>query len=307
MKVKYAAVNAFTSSPSAGNPAAIVILDACTETISDGTDIRPLFPADTTLQAIATAIDYPMTAFLVPLTGSAGQAASAGETDRYALRWFNPAHEVWICGHATMALSHYLVNDLSSATKKAEGNGSRPAEKAKLSLLTLKYGTVSSIQVVDPWGSGYLTAIDFPQLTTFDELNVDEGRGQKLWGVIEAASKGIGKEDVLDIREDEQRVLVELRSGVDLGAAQIDCTKFVSHPAAVQLDVLVSIGVGYMRWSELTMEDGIAPKYVIPFQIAPSSPTAAYAKGAPHVHSRCFGSGDFAVEDSAVRPSYPHR
>lgn len=37
---------------------------------------------------------------------------------------------------------------------------------------------------------------------------------------------------------------------------------------------------------------------MIPFQVAPES--KAESKDAPHVHSRCFGSGDFAVEDSAV-------
>ena len=223
MKVKYSALNAFASAPSGGNPAAVVLLDPATSDIRDGDDIKPLFPADAKMQAIATAIDYPMTAFLVPLKGTKGQQAVAGQTDRFALRWFNPAHEVWLCGHATMALSHYLVNDLSTGSKEE----SKLHEKDKLTLLTVQHGTVSSVQVKDPWGAGYLTAIDFPELVVFEELDVEQGKGAERWKVIEASSD-LKKEDVLAIREDEQRVLVELKSSVDLAAAKIDPTKFVS-------------------------------------------------------------------------------
>lgn len=277
MKVTYSAVNAFTTAPDGGNPAAVVFLPPPSNPsldisgFRDGDDIIPLYPPNSTLQAIASKIDFPMTAFLISLPSSGvqqDQNASAGknQTDRYALRWFNPDHEVWICGHATMALSHHLAHANCSAT------GAKPAEKNKLHLLTVKYGTVSSVQVIDPWGSGYLTAIDFPQLTTFEELEIDTGRGKEAWDIIKAASDGIEKEDVLAIREDEQRVLLELRKEVDLKSAKIDCTKF----------------------------DALAPKYVIPFQIASTLPGAANTQGGPHVHSRCFGSGGFALEDSAT-------
>ena len=308
MKVTYSAVNAFTTAPDGGNPAAVVFLPPPSNPsldisgFRDGDDIIPLYPPDSTLQAIASKIDFPMTAFLNSLPSSGvqqDQNASAGknQTDRYALRWFNPDHEVWICGHATMALSHHLAHANCSAT------GAKPAEKNKLHLLTVKYGTVSSVQVIDPWGSGYLTAIDFPQLTTFEELEIDTGRGKEAWDIIKAASDGIEKEDVLAIREDEQRVLLELRKEVDLKSAKIDCTKFVSSSDFASIrwrwasDVILAV--------RLMVQDALAPKYVIPFQIASTLPGAANTQGGPHVHSRCFGSGGFALEDSAVSAFIP--
>jgi PhzF family phenazine biosynthesis protein len=70
-------VDAFTTRPFAGNPAAVMPMDA--------------FLADATLQAIAAENNLSETAFLVPDGGD------------YRLRWFTPATEVPLCGHATLA------------------------------------------------------------------------------------------------------------------------------------------------------------------------------------------------------------
>jgi len=80
--IPLAQVDAFTDRPFAGNPAAVCLLPAAR-------------PADW-LQDVAREMNLSETAFLVP------------QTDGYALRWFTPATEVALCGHATLASAHYL-------------------------------------------------------------------------------------------------------------------------------------------------------------------------------------------------------
>jgi PhzF family phenazine biosynthesis protein len=87
--VQIAIVDAFTRQPFAGNPAATALL--------------PAFPADARLQAIAREMNLSETAFAVALA-----------PNRYRLRWFTPAREVPLCGHATLAMAHYL-RELGSA------------------------------------------------------------------------------------------------------------------------------------------------------------------------------------------------
>ena len=70
-------VDAFTSRVFAGNPAAVCPLDAWLE--------------DELMQSIATENNLSETAFLVPRDGG------------YRIRWFTPAVEVDLCGHATLA------------------------------------------------------------------------------------------------------------------------------------------------------------------------------------------------------------
>jgi PhzF family phenazine biosynthesis protein len=75
-------VDAFTSEPFKGNPAAVCILD-------DEID-------ESLMKSIAFEMNLSETAF-VKRTG-----------DSYSLRWFTPSVEVDLCGHATLASSHIL-------------------------------------------------------------------------------------------------------------------------------------------------------------------------------------------------------
>jgi len=78
-------VDAFTDTPFAGNPAAVCLLPA---------------PRDEGwMQKVAREMNLSETAFLVP------------QADGYALRWFTPAVEVALCGHATLASAHVLWED----------------------------------------------------------------------------------------------------------------------------------------------------------------------------------------------------
>lgn len=82
-------VDAFTTDVFAGNPAAVVPLEA--------------WPADELLQGIALENNLSETAFMVP--------GATPEAD-YELRWFTPTVEVALCGHATLATGHVLMRHL---------------------------------------------------------------------------------------------------------------------------------------------------------------------------------------------------
>ena len=79
-------VDAFADHPFGGNPAAVMPLEA--------------WLPDATMQAIAQENNLSETAFTVPCRD--------GEAD-YELRWFTPTTEVALCGHATLASGHVLI------------------------------------------------------------------------------------------------------------------------------------------------------------------------------------------------------
>ena len=94
-------VDAFAPRPLAGNPAAVVPL-------------QTWLPTET-MQAIAGENNLAETAFFVPPDSMApdrrAAADAAGGVD-YDLRWFTPALEVDLCGHATLASAHVLFSHL---------------------------------------------------------------------------------------------------------------------------------------------------------------------------------------------------
>ncbi|MGD2037913.1 MAG: PhzF family phenazine biosynthesis protein [Desulfobacterales bacterium] len=75
-------VDAFTDKPFAGNPAAVCVLTEAAD--------------EAWMQHLANEMNLSETAFLVP------------QGDGYNLRWFTPAVEVELCGHATLASAHIL-------------------------------------------------------------------------------------------------------------------------------------------------------------------------------------------------------
>jgi len=82
MGIQIFQVDAFTSKPFAGNPAAVCLLPE---------------PRDERwMQNVAREMDLSETAFLVK------------QEDGFGLRWFTPTVEVDLCGHATLASAHVL-------------------------------------------------------------------------------------------------------------------------------------------------------------------------------------------------------
>ncbi|MER5450695.1 PhzF family phenazine biosynthesis protein [Streptomyces sp. NPDC002766] len=113
-------VDAFTDRAFAGNPAGVLLLDS--------------FPDDDRLQKIALEVNHAETAF-------AHRLPEGGAAD-WALRWFTPATEVAMCGHATLATAHVL-----HTTGAHEG--------------TVRFATRSGVLVATPREDGSIT-LDFP-------------------------------------------------------------------------------------------------------------------------------------------------
>jgi predicted PhzF superfamily epimerase YddE/YHI9 len=87
-ELRFVQVDAFADRPFTGNSAAVMPLDA--------------WLPDEILQAIAMENNLSETAFTVE---------SGDEDADYELRWFTPAVEVVLCGHATLASGHVLIGD----------------------------------------------------------------------------------------------------------------------------------------------------------------------------------------------------
>jgi PhzF family phenazine biosynthesis protein len=87
----YFVIDAFTGTPYSGNPAAVVL------------DAEGL--ADEQMQAIAAEFNLSETTFILPSERRDNQDTSFARR----FRWFTPAAEVTMCGHATVAGLHALV------------------------------------------------------------------------------------------------------------------------------------------------------------------------------------------------------
>ena len=77
-------VDAFTSKPFSGNPAAVCVMEN--------------WPSEEFMMKLAMENNLSETAFIVK------------EAAGYHLRWFTPATEVELCGHATLASSFVILN-----------------------------------------------------------------------------------------------------------------------------------------------------------------------------------------------------
>ena len=85
MSIPIFQIDAFTDRPFAGNPAAVCLLPGPRE--------------NAWLQAVAAEMNLSETAFLTK------------EADGFRLRWFTPKVEVALCGHATLASAHVLLQE----------------------------------------------------------------------------------------------------------------------------------------------------------------------------------------------------
>jgi PhzF family phenazine biosynthesis protein len=115
-------VDAFTDRPFSGNPAGVMLLDGRG------------FPPDTWLQHVAAEVNLSETAFAHPLPAGGGAD--------WALRWFTPAAEVSMCGHATLATAHVL-------------------HTAGLTTGAVRFAAVPGVLTAESHGDG-TTTLDFP-------------------------------------------------------------------------------------------------------------------------------------------------
>jgi len=110
-------IDAFTDTPFKGNPAAVCLLDRERD--------------DGWMQHVASEMNLSETAFLFP------------RDDGWSLRWFTPAVEVALCGHATLASAHALWQ-----------------EKLLASGETARFHTLSGVLTADQRGEWI--ELDFP-------------------------------------------------------------------------------------------------------------------------------------------------
>ena len=117
-RIPFYQVDAFTHQPFRGNPAAVCVLQ---ESLSAGS-----------MQTIAAEMNLSETAFVLP----------RDEKGLRGLRWFTPTTEVPLCGHATLATSHVLLNELGKES-------------------TLRYDTLSGVLTITREDRDWLR-MDFP-------------------------------------------------------------------------------------------------------------------------------------------------
>ncbi|SDL40056.1 PhzF family phenazine biosynthesis protein [Streptomyces indicus] len=192
-------VDAFTDRPFAGNPAGVLLLDS--------------FPEDDWLQNVALEVNHAETAFAHPLP-------EGGEAD-WALRWFTPAAEVRMCGHATLATAHVL-----HTTGRAHG--------------TIRFATLSGVLTATAHPDGSLT-LDFPTapLTPVSApAGVAEALGAK---VLSAYDTGPDVGDLLIELADERTIrslTPDIRALARFSERGIIATAAAENPGRAAEDLL---------------------------------------------------------------------
>jgi PhzF family phenazine biosynthesis protein len=127
MKLTMYQIDAFTDRVFAGNPAAVCPLAS--------------WLPDATLQAIAEENNLAETAYFVP------------EADGYRLRWFTPAAEVDLCGHATLASAFVLYEHLGYAQPEIRfhtRSGVLVVEKAAASGFSMTFPATMPVECATP-------------------------------------------------------------------------------------------------------------------------------------------------------------
>lgn len=148
-RIPFAQVDAFTAEPFRGNPAAVCL------------PAEPLEPGE--MLAIAGEMNLSETAFPGPPDGSGVRT----------LRWFTPATEVSLCGHATLATAHLLMERGGEPPIRFDSrSGPLSAERDDEGRVVLDFPADPPVQEAPPRG-------------LHDALGTDAGRpayrGERAW------------------------------------------------------------------------------------------------------------------------------
>jgi len=174
-------IDAFAAQPFRGNPACVVEpLDA--------------WPAAERMQALASENNQAETAFLT----------TTADPARFGLRWFTPALEVPLCGHATLASAHALFAELGSTAQRItfetqsgplnvqrQGRGYRmdfPASPPRQVEQPVGLADALGAQPREVWVAQFLIAV-FDDEATVRELAPDIGAIKQI---ASAATQGRG-------------------------------------------------------------------------------------------------------------------
>ncbi len=181
-------VDAFAARVFTGNPAAVCPLD----------DWLP----DEVLQAIAVENNLSETAFLVKRGAD------------FDLRWFTPAHEVDLCGHATLGSAYVIANYLDNGSTEVRFH-------SRSGLLTVTR-------------EGELYTLDFPALPprrTEDSAAVAEALGAapaELWDEMDLMAVFASEAEVAALAPDMAKV-VRLETRGVIATAPGETCDFVSR------------------------------------------------------------------------------
>lgn len=122
MPMKIYQIDAFTTKVFSGNPAAVVPLEQWLD--------------DSILQSIAAENNLAETAYTVPTNNG------------WQIRWFTPAAEVALCGHATLAAAHVLVKhqgfDGDVLTFETRQSGKLSVERADNNTLAMSFPVITT-------------------------------------------------------------------------------------------------------------------------------------------------------------------
>lgn len=171
-------IDAFTNRLFSGNPAAVVPLDT--------------WLPDEQMQAIALENNLSETAFFVP------------RDEDFELRWFTPAVEVDLCGHATLATAHVLFQHLNYAKPR------------------IVFHTRSGPLTVERSGQGY--QMDFP-VDDIRQIAFPPGLEQALGSPILEVWQG--RNDIMAVLSSQDSVLrlaPDMRALAQLGGRGIIAT-----------------------------------------------------------------------------------
>ncbi|HSL17597.1 MAG TPA: PhzF family phenazine biosynthesis protein [Methylomirabilota bacterium] len=153
-------VDAFTDAPFRGNPAAVCVLDGPR--------------TEAWMQGVAAEMNLSETAFLVPR-----------DDGGYQLRWFTPACEVRLCGHATLASAHVLWSE----------GFVEPA--ATIAFHTIHSGVLTAVR------RGDRIELDFPARTP-EEVSPPDGLADALG--LEPRFVARAVDDYVVLADDETKV-----------------------------------------------------------------------------------------------------
>ena len=145
-------IDAFASGPFKGNPACVV-------------EPFDAWPSDAWMQALAAENNQAETAFLLRTADPA----------RFGLRWFTPALEAPLCGHATLAAAHMLFSELATnvplltfdtlsgpLTVRSAGDGLEmdfPADPPRRTEVPDGLAEALGATPVEVWAGAYLVAV----------------------------------------------------------------------------------------------------------------------------------------------------
>ncbi|TFE56402.1 PhzF family phenazine biosynthesis protein [Streptomyces sp. ICN441] len=188
-------MDAFTDRPFSGNPAGVLLL---------GTGA---FPDDGWLQQVATEMNLSETAFAHPLP-------AGGEAD-WALRWFTPATEVDMCGHATLATAHVLhsTGTASGTVRFAARCGLLTATVHEDGAITLDF-PVSSLTAVDT-PEGIAEALGADPLSVLD---TSDHIGDLLVELADEATVRRLRPDIRALAAHAQRGIIATAAAADPGS-----------------------------------------------------------------------------------------